>query len=346
MKIIVTGGAGFIGSRLVRSLLGLGHEVLNLDKLTYSGRRENLTDIDAHPDYRFEQIDICDGELVRELLFDARPDALMHLAAESHVDRSIDAPGDFIATNVSGTFSLLVAAREFHATGHDGFRFLHVSTDEVYGALGADGTFREDSAFRPNSPYAASKAASDHLARAWFQTYSLPVLITHCSNNYGPNQFPEKLIPLTIRSAIKGIPVGVYGDGLQVRDWLFVDDHVHALVEVLQHGRLGETYNIGGSCEKTNLEVVQAVLVEVARQTDAAPERLLELITHVSDRPGHDRRYALDASRVQDELGWCPEVGFERGIESTVAWYLSNDAWCSKIESVYDGRRLGELIGV
>ena len=330
MKIIVTGGAGFIGSALVRHLVRVrGDQVLTLDKLTYAGNRANLAAVAGCPNHRLEVVDICDAERLRGLLFDFGPDAVVHLAAESHVDRSIDGPADFIRTNILGTCALLETAREYCADrgGEERFRLLHVSTDEVYGALGAQGAFTEASPYRPNSPYSASKAASDHLVRAWGMTYGLPVVVTNCSNNYGPYQFAEKLIPVIILAALRGAPVPLYGDGQQVRDWLYVDDHVQGLVAVLENGALGRTYNIGGDCEKTNLEVATEVLTAVAEQTDADPGGLLRLIEFVRDRPGHDRRYAIDASRIRGELGWQPRTGFADGIRQTVAWYLDHKDW-------------------
>ena len=330
MKIIVTGGAGFIGSALVRHLVGVrGDQVLTIDKLTYAGNRANLAAVAGCVNHRLEVLDICDAERLRGLLFDFGPDALMHLAAESHVDRSIDGPADFIRTNVLGTSTLLETVREYNAdqAGDQACRFVHVSTDEVYGTLGAEGAFSESSPYRPNSPYSASKAASDHLVRAWRATYGLPAMLTNCSNNYGPYQFAEKLIPVIILAALRGAPVPLYGDGQQVRDWLYVDDHVQGLVAVLENGALGRTYNIGGDCEKTNLEVATEVLTAVAEQTDADPGGLLRLIEFVEDRPGHDRRYAIDASRIREELGWQPQTGFADGIRQTVAWYLDHKDW-------------------
>ncbi|MYF48572.1 MAG: dTDP-glucose 4,6-dehydratase [Gammaproteobacteria bacterium] len=330
MKIIVTGGAGFIGSALVRHLVrARGDQVLTIDKLTYAGNRANLATVAGCAYHRLEVLDICDAERLRGLLFDFGPDALMHLAAESHVDRSIDGPADFIRTNILGTSALLEAVREYNAdrAGDQACRFLHVSTDEVYGTLGAEGAFSESSPYRPNSPYSASKAASDHLVRAWRATYGLPAMLTNCSNNYGPYQFAEKLIPVIILAALRGAPVPLYGDGQQVRDWLYVDDHVQGLVAVLENGALGRTYNIGGDCEKTNLEVATEVLTAVAEQTDAEPGGLLRLIEFVKDRPGHDRRYAIDASRIRAELGWRPQTSFADGIRQTVAWYLDHKDW-------------------
>ena len=278
---------------------------------------------------------------MRSLLTDFAPDALMHLAAESHVDRSIEGPADFVQTNIVGTYTLLEAVREFRASGSGDCRFIHVSTDEVYGSLGAEGLFDEESPYRPNSPYSASKAAADHLARAWCRTFSLPVIVTNCSNNYGPYQFPEKLIPVAILRALDGERVPVYGDGMQVRDWLHVEDHVRGLAAVLDGGLAGRTYNIGGNCEKTNLEVVRTVLRAVASSRGEVADSLLGLIEFVADRPGHDRRYALDATRIAAELGWKPRVGFESGIAKTVEWYAANGDWCAASRRVYDGARLG-----
>ncbi len=342
MRVLVTGGAGFIGSALVRHLL-LEHnaQVCTIDKLTYSGSLDNLSEILEQPGHRFEQIDICDAARLRTAFFDFSPDAVMHLAAETHVDRSIDGPGDFIQTNVVGTYRLLEVAREFAAAKGDSFRFLHVSTDEVYGSLGATGRFTEDTPYSPNSPYSASKAGSDHLARAWFETYRLPVLVTNCSNNYGPYQFPEKLIPLTILKALQHQPIPVYGDGMQVRDWLHVDDHVRGLLKVLEKGRPGRTYNIGGNCEQHNVTVVESILRSVARHTGESEQEMLRLIQFVTDRPGHDRRYAIDSRRIREELGWVAQTEFSKGIDDTVAWYVENLTWCRRRSNLYSGHRLG-----
>ncbi|MCY4563093.1 MAG: dTDP-glucose 4,6-dehydratase [Gammaproteobacteria bacterium] len=342
MRVLVTGGAGFIGSALVRHLVAVrGDDVCTVDKLTYAGNPANLASVRGRASHRFEALDICDAAAMRKLVADFAPDALMHLAAESHVDRSIEGPADFVQTNIVGTCTLLEAIREHRASGGRECRFIHVSTDEVYGSLGAEGQFDEESPYRPNSPYSASKAAADHLARAWCNTFNLPVIVTNCSNNYGPYQFPEKLIPVVILRALEGERVPVYGDGLQVRDWLHVEDHVRGLVAVLDGGRAGRTYNIGGNCEKTNLEVVQSVLRAVASSRGESADSLLGLIEFVADRPGHDRRYALDATRITAELGWQPAVDFESGIADTVEWYAANADWCAASRRIYDGARLG-----
>ena len=342
MKVLVTGGAGFIGSALVRHLVvARGDEVCTADRLTYAGSLANLASVRDRTNHRFERVDIRDRTRIGELVADYAPDAIVHLAAESHVDRSIDGPADFIQTNIVGTYTLLEAVRAYCGSTGRACRFIHVSTDEVYGSLGATGSFTEDSPFRPNSPYAASKAASDHLARAWWKTFDLPVITTNCSNNYGPHQFVEKLIPLATLRALKGLPVPVYGDGQQVRDWLHVDDHVRALVAVLESGRPGRTYNIGGNCERTNLEVVRAVLKAVAARTGANETDLLGLIDFVADRPGHDRRYAIDGSRISRELLWRPRIDFDAGIAATVDWYAEHGDWCEAAAGTYAGERLG-----
>ena len=343
MKLIVTGGAGFIGSAVVRMAVGRGHEVLNIDKLTYAANLANVSSAEGRPNYRFEQADICDRERMRALFETFRPDVVMHLAAESHVDRSIDGPGTFIETNVVGSFSLLEAARAYHASGEapDGFRFQHVSTDEVYGTLGSEGLFSENSPYRPNSPYSASKAASDMLARAWGETYGLPVIVTNCSNNYGPYQFPEKLIPVVILAASAGKPIPVYGEGLNVRDWLYVEDHADALLKVAEAGPFGETYMIGGNSERSNIDLVRAICRLLDQRMPAkAPHE--DLISFVKDRPGHDLRYAVDCSKIGAELGWQPSVTLEDGLSKTVDWYLDHTDWIDGIrQRGFDGERLG-----
>jgi len=348
MRILVTGGAGFIGSALVRHLIGeTDHEVLNLDKLTYAGVLSSLELISGSPRYSFVQGDICDGPLVAKLLAAFQPDVIAHLAAESHVDRSIDGPGEFVQTNVVGTFTMLQQAlgywQALDAGRRGSFRFHHISTDEVFGSLGNDGFFTEVTPYDPRSPYSASKAGSDHLVRAWGHTYGLPVLVTNCSNNYGPYHFPEKLIPLIIIRALAGEPLPVYGDGSNVRDWLFVEDHARALRTVFETGVPGETYNVGGNSERTNLDVVHAICSTLDTLTPRADgTRYADQITFVTDRPGHDQRYAIDAAKIRDELGWVPQVTFEQGIASTVAWYLDNRSWWGDILARrYDTGRLG-----
>lgn len=346
MKIIVTGGAGFIGSALVRYLVGeIGAHVLNIDKLTYAGNLASLKPIEGASNYRFERADICDSEKMRALINHFKPDRIMHLAAESHVDRSITGAADFINTNILGTFTLLEASKEYwnglDESRKDTFRFLHVSTDEVYGSLGADGLFHETTAYDPSSPYSASKAASDHLVMAWFRTYGLPVIISNCSNNYGPYHFPEKLIPLNILNALEGKPITVYGDGSNIRDWLYVEDHAKALHLICEKGALGETYNVGGRNEKTNLEVVTKIcdIMDCLRPQNAPHKNL---ITFIKDRPGHDLRYAIDASKLESMLGWRALENFESGIEKTVKWYLENEEWWRAIrDKTYLGERLG-----
>jgi len=348
MRILVTGGAGFIGSALVRHLIGASeHEVLNLDKLTYAGVLTSLADVEQDPRYRFVQGDICDADLVARLLAEFQPDVIAHLAAESHVDRSIDGPGEFIQTNVVGTFTMLQQALGYWqglpADRQAGFRFHHISTDEVYGSLGEEGLFTETTAYDPRSPYSASKAASDHLVRAWGHTYGLPVLVTNCSNNYGPYHFPEKLIPLIIIRALAGEPLPVYGDGSNVRDWLFVEDHARALRRVFEAGVPGETYNIGGNSERRNIEVVRAICAALdARRPREDGKSYAEQITFVADRPGHDQRYAIDAAKIARELGWEPQVRFEDGIARTVDWYLNRKDWWEPIlQRRYATERLG-----
>ncbi|MDH1666369.1 dTDP-glucose 4,6-dehydratase, partial [Pseudomonas chengduensis] len=351
MRILITGGAGFIGSALIRHLVqNTEHEVLNLDKLTYAGNLESLAPVDDNPRYRFVQGDIGDSECVAAILAEFQPDAIMHLAAESHVDRSIDGPAAFIQTNIVGTYSLLESTRTYwlglSAERKAAFRFHHISTDEVYGDLhGVDDLFTETTPYAPSSPYSASKAASDHLVRAWQRTYGLPVLLTNCSNNYGPYHFPEKLIPLMILNALAGKPLPVYGNGQQVRDWLYVEDHARALLKVVSEGKVGETYNIGGHNEQKNLDVVRAIcalLEELAPQKPAGITHYEDLITYVQDRPGHDQRYAIDASKIERELGWVPQETFETGLRKTVQWYLDNLDWCRRVQDgSYQGQRLG-----
>ena len=348
MRVLVTGGAGFIGSALVRHLVGdAGYEVLNLDKLTYAGVLESLAEVAGSNHYRFVQGDICDGELVSRLLDEFQPDVIAHLAAESHVDRSIDGPGEFIRTNVVGTFTLLERAldywRRLDGSRRDGFRFHHISTDEVYGSLGDEGFFTEDTPYDPRSPYSASKASSDHLVRAWGHTYGLPVLVTNCSNNYGPYHFPEKLIPLIILRALAGEQLPVYGDGSNVRDWLFVEDHARALRRVFEGGVQGETYNVGGNSERRNIDVVRTICETLDRlRPKPCGGSYANQIAFVTDRPGHDHRYAIDATKMRDELGWEPLVAFEDGIERTVRWYLDRcDWWEPILARRYDTDRLG-----
>lgn len=346
--ILVTGGAGFIGGAFVRQWLG--HEsasLVNLDALTYAGNLDSLESVQADPSYTFVHGDICDAALVAELLREHEPRAIVHFAAESHVDRSIDGPAAFIQTNVVGTCTLLDAAlkywRELAPEARDRFRFLHVSTDEVYGSLGPTGLFTETTRYSPNSPYSASKAASDHFVRAYHHTFGLPTLITNCSNNYGPFQFPEKLIPLMILNAVEGKPLPVYGDGMQIRDWLYVDDHCDAIRTVLAGGAPGETYNVGGNSERPNIEIVRTICSIVDRlRPDLAHKPCESLLKYVKDRPGHDRRYAIDASKIKRELGWEPKQNLKSGLEATVRWYLDNPTWVGRITSgVYARERLG-----
>lgn len=339
MNILVTGGAGFIGSALIRYLIHeTDHNVVNLDKLTYAGNLHSLEMVAQHPRYRFKQIDICEQDVVKAIFTEFKPDLVMHLAAESHVDRSIVNPDAFIKTNIVGTFTLLTVAREYFESLENekkkSFRFLHISTDEVYGDLENGEFFTEETPYAPSSPYSASKAASDHLVQAWHRTYNFPVVITNCSNNYGPYQFPEKLIPLMIINALSGKELPVYGDGQQVRDWLYVDDHVRALMEVADKGRLGETYNIGGHNEKANIDVVKLVCAHLEALKPKGSENITSfesLIRFVKDRPGHDTRYAIDASKIQHELGWKPTETFETGMQKTVEWYQENSTWWQRI---------------
>lgn len=348
MRILVTGGAGFIGSALVRHLVkNVGAEVLNVDKLTYAGNLASLKEIEGASNYQFLRADICDLQKMSEAMTSFRPDRIMHLAAESHVDRSINGAADFVQTNVMGTFSLLEAARSYwndlSAARKEAFRFLHVSTDEVYGSLSDEGLFQEVTPYDPSSPYSASKAASDHLAIAWHRTYGLPVVVSNCSNNYGPYHFPEKLIPLIILNAMDGKPLPVYGQGVNVRDWLYVEDHARALDLIASHGRLGEKYNVGGRNERRNIDVVKRIcsLMDELRPK-ASPHA--DLITYVTDRPGHDARYAIDATKLETELGWKAEENFDSGIERTVRWYLNNEWWWQPLrQGVYSGERLGVL---
>ncbi len=348
--ILVTGGAGFIGSALVRLLINeTDNQVVNFDKLTYAGNLESIKSIEANERYHFIQGDICDTAKVEQMLEQYQPDYIMHLAAESHVDRSIDGPGEFIQTNVVGTYTLLEAARSYFTSlsneKKNTFRFHHISTDEVYGDLGETGLFTEETSYDPSSPYSASKAASDHLVRAWHRTYHFPVVVTNCSNNYGSFHFPEKLIPLIILNALDGKALPIYGDGKQVRDWLYVDDHARALYKVVSEGKLGETYNIGGFNEKQNIEVVNTICNHLNELITNKPEGLTdfnELITYVKDRPGHDVRYAIDANKINKELGWHPEETFDSGIKKTVQWYLANLDWCKHVQDgSYQRERLG-----
>jgi dTDP-glucose 4,6-dehydratase len=347
-RYLVTGGAGFVGSAVVRRLIeATANHVLVVDKLTYAGNLDSLEPIATDPRYRFERADIVDTVTMRQILKDFSPDVIMHLAAESHVDRSIDDPSEFVQTNIVGTFSLLQSALEYwrnlSGISKDNFRFHHVSTDEVFGSLGVAGQFREDTPYRPNSPYSASKAASDHLVRAWQHTYGLPVVTTYCSNNYGPFHFPEKLVPLTIINALQGQPIPVYGTGENIRDWLHVDDHAEALLQVARRGALGHSYNIGGNSEYSNVAVVRSIcrLVDELAPS-AAIGRREQLITFVTDRPGHDARYAMDATKISHDLGWTPRYSFETGLRQTVQWYLENRSWWERVRSrLYRGERLG-----
>lgn len=344
MKILVTGGAGFIGSAVIRQAIRDGHKVVNVDALTYAACLENLASVADSPAYVFEQVDIRDGTALTKTFKTHKPDAVMHLAAESHVDRSIDGPAEFMQTNIIGTYEMLEAARVYwQASGKpDTFRFHHISTDEVYGSLDDTGFFTEDTAYAPNSPYSASKAASDHLVRAWAETYGLPIVLTNCSNNYGPYHFPEKLIPVVILNALAGKNIPVYGKGENVRDWLYVEDHADALLTVLEKGALGRTYNIGGENEAKNIDLVKTIcgLLDELRPTDTP---YADLITFVTDRPGHDLRYAIDPARIRNELNWHPSVTLEEGLRKTVQWYLDNETWWRALQSRHGvGERLGK----
>lgn len=349
MRYLVTGGAGFIGSAVVRKLIEeTDHEVLNVDALTYAGNLQSLAMVEPSPRYRFLKADICDAAAMKQAIEEYAPDRILHFAAESHVDRSIDGPSAFIQTNVMGTYTLLEAARAYWLALPEGrkqdFRFQHISTDEVFGSLGEEGLFTEESRYQPNSPYSASKAGSDHLVRAWGETFGLPVVTTNCSNNYGPYQFPEKLIPLMVINALEGKPLPVYGQGLNVRDWLFVGDHADALILVSEKAAPGACYNVGGKAERRNIEVVRAICAAVDETGQGACARTADLITYVADRPGHDARYAVDCSKIERELGWTPSLGFEEGLKQTVEWYLSNRPWWEAIRSgAYRGERLGTL---
>ena len=344
MKILVTGGAGFIGSSVVRLAISRGASVVNVDAVTYAACLNNIANVANHPNYAFEQVDIRDREALADVFAKHTPDAVMHLAAESHVDRSIDAPADFIETNITGTFNMLEAARSYwQAQGRPvTFRFHHVSTDEVFGSLSPTGMFNETTPYDPRSPYSASKASSDHLVRAWHETFGLPIVLTNCSNNYGPFQFPEKLIPLVILNALMGKPLPIYGDGENIRDWLYVEDHADALLLVLEKGAVGRNYNIGGENERTNLEMVETLCAILDRLSPRDRGSYTELITFVTDRPGHDARYAIDPARIRDELGWRPSVTVEGGLEKTVHWYLDNeDWWRPLLDRSGFGQRLG-----
>jgi dTDP-glucose 4,6-dehydratase len=344
MKILVTGGAGFIGSAVVRLAVGRGHEVVNLDALTYAANLANVTSVVGSKLYSFEEADIRDRAALEGVFATHRPDTVMHLAAESHVDRSIDGPADFVDTNITGTFNLLETARGYwmRAGKPETFRFHHISTDEVFGSLGPTGQFTETTPYDPRSPYSASKAASDHLVRAWHETYGLPVVLSNCSNNYGPYHFPEKLIPVVILNALAGKPLPIYGDGSNVRDWLYVEDHADALLLVATKGQIGRSYNIGGENERTNLQLVETICAILDRMQPRADGSYAELITFITDRPGHDARYAIDPTRIRTELGWRPSVSVEEGLERTVRWYLENEDWwrpLMKRQGV--GQRLG-----
>ncbi len=347
MRYLITGGAGFIGSAVVRRLIEQSdHDVLNLDKLTYAGNLASLASVEDSPRYRFVRGDICDTTFINQTIEDYKPDRLLHFAAESHVDRSIDGPAAFVQTNVVGTYVLLEAARAYWQSlpESNDFRFQHISTDEVFGTLGPTGLFTEETRYAPNSPYSASKAGSDHLVRAWGETYGMPVVTTNCSNNYGPYQFPEKLIPLMILNALDGKPLPVYGNGENVRDWLYVYDHADALILVSEKAAPGTTYNVGGNAERQNIDVVKAICAAVDATGKGAVAKAEDLITYVQDRPGHDARYAIDCSRIKIDLGWEPSLGFEEGLQQTVEWYLANTDWWDAIRAgTYQGERLGTL---
>ncbi|WP_176084326.1 dTDP-glucose 4,6-dehydratase [Martelella sp. HB161492] len=344
MRILVTGGAGFIGSAVVRLAIARGHAVVNLDALTYAACLDNVASVSGSPLYSFVQADIRDRAALDSAFEAHAPDAVMHLAAESHVDRSIDGPGDFIETNINGTYNMLEAARSYW-TGKgkpDGFRFHHISTDEVFGSLGATGQFTEETAYDPRSPYSSSKAASDHLVRAWHETYGLPVVLTNCSNNYGPFHFPEKLIPVVILNALAGKAIPIYGKGENIRDWLYVEDHADALLTVLEQGKSGRSYNIGGENERSNLELVQTICAILDSKKPKVSSSYADQITFVTDRPGHDMRYAIDPTRIRTELGWRPSVTVEEGLERTVQWYLDNENWWRALKARHGvGERLG-----
>ena len=346
MKLLITGGAGFIGSAVVRLAIAQGHEVVVLDALTYAACLDNLAPVSGSDKYRFVEGDICDRALLDQVLGDHRPEAVMHLAAESHVDRSIDGPGAFIETNITGTYTLLEAARCYwrDSSKSDSFRFHHISTDEVFGSLGKTGYFTEETSYAPNSPYAASKAASDHLVRAWHETYGLPVVLSNCSNNYGPYHFPEKLIPVIIINALAGKPLPIYGNGENVRDWLYVEDHADALLTVLTKGKIGRSYNIGGENEVTNIDIVREICAILDRLRPAA-RPYFELENFVADRPGHDLRYAIDPTRIRTELGWRPAITLTQGLEKTVRWYLDNEDWWKASHNRFGvGNRLGGAV--
>lgn len=346
MKLLITGGAGFIGSAVVRLAIAQGHEVVVLDALTYAACLDNLAPVSGSDKYRFVEGDICDRALLDQVLGDHRPEAVMHLAAESHVDRSIDGPGAFIETNITGTYMLLEAARCYwrDSSKSDSFRFHHISTDEVFGSLGKTGYFTEETSYAPNSPYAASKAASDHLVRAWHETYGLPVVLSNCSNNYGPYHFPEKLIPVIIINALAGKPLPIYGNGENVRDWLYVEDHADALLTVLTKGKIGRSYNIGGENEATNIDIVREICAILDRLRPAA-RPYFELVNFVADRPGHDLRYAIDPTRIRTELGWRPAITLTQGLEKTVRWYLDNEDWWKALHNRSGvGNRLGGAV--